>query len=152
MATSPAAASTTSTPTAPTIAGLLLAVLPAPDVLIAGGAADGVCAESDMPLSLSIGPFANHAAGRKFILRKMPQSPPPQCDAEHSMAQGQGCANHQQCLALPTKPTEPIGVSRRRFCRPHGHAEAEPRTHRHWASRPSLRGMANLPLGLSARS
>src|SRR3984893_4110349 len=112
IATSPAAASTISTPTAPTTAGLLLAVLPAPDVLIAGGAADGVCAESNMPLSLSIGPFASHAAGRKFILRKMPQSPPPQCDAEHSMAQGQGCANHQQCPAFPTKPPEPMGASR----------------------------------------
>src|SRR5438445_13430586 len=53
MATNPAATSTRSRPTAPTIAGLLLAVLPVPNVLIAGGApaGDGVCAWSDMPLS-----------------------------------------------------------------------------------------------------
>jgi len=41
------------------MAGLLLAVLPAPGVLIGGEPADdGICAWSDMPLSLSLSPIA----------------------------------------------------------------------------------------------
>src|SRR5229473_241445 len=52
------------------------------------------------------------ATGRKFIPCKMAQSPSLQCDAAHSMAQGQGCANRHQGLGLPNGRPEPIDALR----------------------------------------